>query len=399
MNQRSSIAIIGSGPAALMAASSLVRAKKSAGNFDIHLFEKRSGFGRKLLIAGSSGLNITNSLPTAEFVTHYAGGKSEAWKKLLEDFGPKEWLAFIQNELGQETFLGTSDRYFVREMKASGLLRTWIGWLENRGVKTHTQKTLVDFGIEGGRPFVKFQSDPERYSFDHVIFALGGGSWEDQEPEWCALFREKGLAFSTFLPSNVGYEIDWPEGLVKEAEGLPLKKIRLKTSRGEKLGELVITKYGLEGTPIYFVGTPGKAELDLKPDLYADQILSKMQNVKENLSPIRRAKKTLNLSDAALALLFHLTSPEDKSSIETLAKRVRALPLTLLRPRPLSEAISSSGGLSFTELDDQFQLKKFPGFYACGEMLDWDAPTGGFLIQGAVSQGAHVAASLLIKLN
>lgn len=385
------IGIIGSGPAALMAGSQiLIRDPKT----EIHFFEKRAGFGRKLLIAGSSGLNISNSLPVPEFASHYSGAPKNHWARVLENFGPRDWISFIEKNLNHETFLGTSDRYFVREMKASGLLKSWVDWLEKRGAKLHPKHTLENFDSKDEKITVHFKESKESFVFDRLILALGGGSWEESEPEWCALFREKGLRFENFRPSNVGYEVAWTEELLKEAEGKPLKKIRLTTRRGSKLGELVITRYGLEGTPIYFVGETGTARLDLKPDLTEEEIIERLNSVKENLAPIRRVKQKLNLSEASLALLFHMTSPEEKKSLQLLTQRIKDLPLSLLKPRPLLEAISSSGGLSFSEVDENLEMKKFKGVSVCGEMLDWDAPTGGFLIQGAVSQGAWVARSL-----
>ncbi len=387
------VAIIGSGPAALMAASQIALRFPSV---ELHLFEKRAGFGRKLLIAGSSGLNISNSLPVEQFSNHYTGGGKKFWDQILGAFSPNDWISFIQKNLNQETFLGTSDRYFVRDMKASNLLKSWMDWLESHGLRSHAKKTLSSFRSEGQEVELQFEEDEVPLRFDRAVFALGGGSWEENEPEWCELFRKSGLQFENFRPSNVGYEIAWPEALLKEAEGKPLKKVTLTTDRGSKLGELVITRYGLEGTPIYFVGKTGKAFLDLKPDLSESEILTRLSQVTENLAPIRRVKQKLNLSEGSLALLFHLTSMEEKKDLKLLISRIKKLPITLKEPRPLLEAISSSGGLSFSEVNESLELKKFPGIYVCGEMLDWDAPTGGFLIQGAVSQGAWVG--LKIKL-
>jgi hypothetical protein len=204
------------------------------------------------------------------------------------------------------------------------------------------------------------------------------------------------MRFKAFEASNSGFEVAWPAELLAEAEGLPIKNLVLRSPRGERQGELVITRYGLEGTPVYAVGIPGPVELDLKPDLTRDEIIQRMSSVRENPSPIRRAKRTLNLSPAALALLFHLASKEDLLSLESVAKRLKAFPLVLGARRPIEEAISSSGGLEMPELDSSLMLKRAPGVFAAGEMLDWEAPTGGYLIQACVSQG-HRAGRAIVK--
>jgi predicted flavoprotein YhiN len=186
---------------------------------------------------------------------------------------------------------------------------------------------------------------------------------------------------------------------LKEAEGKPLKKIVLRNAKGQKPGELVVTRYGLEGTPVYFLGTPGPIELDLLPDLTEEEVLKRLHGVRENLSPLRRVKKVLSLSEAASALLFHELPAADKNSLEVIAKRVKSFPLILKSPRPLEEAISSKGGVALSALTSDFQLKVSPNIYAVGEMLAWDAPTGGFLIQACVTQAAYVAKIIAAKLG
>lgn len=375
-----SVAIHGSGPAGLMAATRL----REAG-LDVHLFERRPSYGRKLLIAGSSGLNITHDAPIEGFVPHYSGFTPEFWERLLRRFGPRDWIAFIE-AMGFETFSGTSGRYFVREMKASGLLKAWIDRLRAAGVMLH--------------PGHEWSARAELDRFDAAGFFLGGGSWEDETPSWLARFpAELGVETRPFYPTNVGYEVAWSPGFLAEAEGKPLKNIVFRTKLGEKAGELVVTKYGLEGTPVYFHGTPGPAAIDLKPALPREEVVRKMLAVKENLSPIRRAKKTLGLNETALALLFHHAPDSDRGDVSRLAAVVKAFPVELLRPRPLAEAISSGGGVALGEVHDEpgreLMLRKHPGIFCGGEMLDWVAPTGGFLIQGAVTQGAVAADNLL----
>ena len=397
------IAIVGSGPAGLMAATELARASNRS-QFEIHLFEKRSALGRKLLIAGSSGLNISHHLTPAEFANHYEGWTLAFWKTLFQRFGMEAWIQFIEKELRLETFLGTSNRYFVREMKASGLLKRWTEFLKARDVIIHANAELADFSCDGDKISLVFNATTEvtpntkqTHIFDKVIFALGGASWETEIPAWAELFEKKGIRMIPFEPSNVGYEVGWNEKFLAESEGKPLKKVILETSRGKKLGELVVTKYGLEGTPVYFCGIKGRAFLDLKPDLTETEIFGKLSSIKENFSPMRRVKHYLALSEAGESLLFHHTSAEIKNDLKKLIHQMKRFPLELKNPRPLLESISSKGGVDLEAVDENLELKTHPGIYCVGEMLSWDAPTGGFLIQAAVSQGAKVG-NKLVKL-
>ena len=220
--------------------------------------------------------------------------------------------------------------------------------------------------------------------------ALGGGSYETEELRWPNAFAERGVEFTEFQASNVGFQVRWPESLLKEAEGKPIKNVVLTSSRASRSGDLVITNYGVEGTPVYFAGMEGEVEIDLKPDLTEAQIEAKLRMSRENLSPIRRIKRLLNLGEGALALLFHMTPQEELSDLSAMIVRIKRFRLKLEGRQPLSEAISSSGGVAMGELDGALMLRRYPAVFLAGEMLEWDAPTGGFLIQGSVSLG-HAA--------
>ena len=411
-----SVAVIGSGPAALMVADVV-----SGAGHRVTIVEKKRGPGRKLLIAGSSGLNITNSLPIVEFLKNYTG-PPELWKSLLKEFSPQDWIRFIE-ELGLRTFEGTSGRYFVKEMKASKLLRAWIGRLTGRGVQFHYGREWNGLSrTEASRFRLGFLSSLSFDSeFDAVCFCLGGGSYEPNEVplRWPSVFRAGGLGslngldslnslnslnslgslsdlgFEPFSPSNVGYQVAWSKEFLKECEGQPLKNVCLTSSKGSRLGDVIVTHYGLEGTPVYSMGQPGPVKLDLKPDLSVEQILVKCRAIKENLSPMRRIKKQLSLCPAALGLLFHFTPKDVASDINRLASHLKSFPLQFLQSQPLDEAISSAGGLHLNELTDDLMLIQYPGVFAAGEMLNWDAPTGGFLIQGCVSQGYRAGQGIL----
>lgn len=360
----------------------------SARGVPVVMFEKNRVPGRKLLIAGSSGLNITHDCPLEELPGYY-GEQAEAMRPILAAFPPSRWLEFVES-LGIETFKGTSRRYFVRGLKASKLLRAWMRKLAAQGVEFRYGKVFRDFECLPGGVRVEFE-DGSCEEFTAVILALGGASYEKSPPRWPDTFRAKGLHVIPFQAANVGYQVAWPAAFLAEAEGLPLKNIALTTARGTRVGDLMVTRYGLEGTPIYTLGVSGPATLDLKPDLSAEQIYSRLSGSKENLSPLRRVRKSLNLSPAANALLFHLAKETD---LKSLAVSLKAFPLQLGDPQPIQEAISSSGGLDFSELTPNLMLRQFPGVFAAGEMLNWSAPTGGFLIQGCVSQG-YVAGRFL----
>ena len=401
MQNRKSIAIIGTGPSALMMADVL-----SQSSHRVCVFEKRKSIGRKLLIAGSSGLNITNDLPPSEFVSHYAnclepGETGPNWDSILKQFSPQNWIQFLEG-LGISTFKGTSGRYFVQEMKASGLLKKWKDRLDQRKVEFYFDHECVAFthSLESQNISLTFQNE-QKMAFDAVCFALGGGSYEPKEEHlrWPALFIRNQIGFSPFTPSNVGFQVHWKQKFLKEAEGLPLKNIELSSPKGKRRGEVIVTNYGLEGTPVYFAGCEGEVRLDLKPDLSLDQLISKCRAVRENLSPLRRAKKQLNLSEATLALLFHEAPPNSLNQIESLCHTMKSFPLKFSGKRPLVEAISSAGGISLSEISQNFMLKRYPGIFVGGEMLNWDAPTGGFLIQGCISQGFSIGQSTLNYLQ
>ena len=388
-----SIAIIGTGPAALIAAEFLSRSNENK----ICIYEKNTGPSKKLLIAGSSGLNITHNLAIDPFASHYSSDSLSSaesklfWRSHLNAFSPNDWIKYIETILHQPTFLGTSNRYFIKDMKASKLVSNWIHLLKSREVQFSYQDCLLDFENKNEKIILTF-SKSKKLEYDYAIFALGGASYEKQTPSWINLFKSKQIPFLDFKASNVGFEVDWPVKdknlFLKEAEGLPIKYCVLNTKRGKKIGDLVITQYGIEGTPVYFFGATGEASLDLLPDFSAEEIKERLEKSKENLAPIRRVKKYLNVSDSILALLFHYNK---ELTLEEITSLLKSYKIKLTKPRPIEEAISSSGGVSFLAVDKNLMLKKYPKIFCAGEMIDWDAPTGGFLIQGCVSMATDVA--------
>lgn len=384
------IVIVGTGPAGLMAAHVL----QLAGN-QVILVEKRKSSGRKLLVAGSTGLNITFDSPLPAFIRNYSAplGRME---RILNHFTPVNWLQFIEG-LGFRTFKGTSRRYFIEGMKAAAFLRKWVEEIESAGGVFEFQRELEDFEVDPESQLIRLSfTGGDQQVARAVCLCLGGGSWEkDEVPlRWPKIFERKGIGYTPFQSSNCGFQVEWPSQLLQEVEGQPIKNVVLTSSRGVRHGELVITEYGVEGTPVYFAGQVGLVHLDLKPDLTEDQIRKKLTATRENLSPIRRVKKNLNLSPAALALVFHMTPQTILGDLEKLIQQLKKFPLHLKDRQPLAEAISSSGGVHWDELTDALMLKKYPGVFLAGEMIDWDAPTGGFLIQGCVSMGHWVGSSV-----
>lgn len=380
---QNSVAVVGSGPAGLMVATVLAKA-----GITVHVYEKKRGPAAKLLLAGRSGLNISHHCTDRPIWEYYQGVESQ-FKRIIERFSVNQWLEFV-NALGIETFLGTSRRYFIKTLKAAPLLKAWIQFLKGKGVRFFygMENSGFESGLDG--VVLEFNHDPtQKKEFSAACLCFGGASWEPKETplRWPQIFKSKEIEMTAFAASNAGFNVDWSAAFLKEAEGLPLKNIGLKSSGGAGLGELVITEYGLEGTPVYNLKKPEIIFLDLKPDMSHADIYEKLNSVREKLSPLRRIKKTLGLCEATLALLYH-HAPNGKSlDLQEWVEWIKRFPVELKSRRGLKEAISSSGGVKWCELNESLMLKKFPGVFVAGEMLDWDAPTGGFLIQGCVSLG------------
>lgn len=374
---KTNCAIIGSGPAALIAADRLSQAGVS-----VRIYERRSGPGWKLLVAGASGLNITYDCPTSELASHYTNRQAEL-AEIFARFGRDEWLQYVEG-LGEPVFRGTSRRYFLERMKASTLLASWTERLREQGVEFCFGEELRGLHPSGQCWEMEFASQ-RRENARFVLLALGGGSWEESPPRWPEIFQQRGIAFTPFTPANAGYSFRAPESFFTRAEGKPIKGLTLRTAKGSRQGELMITRYGLEGTPIYSVGCAGPATVDLKPDLELEKLKARLDSAKGNMR--ERIERAAKLSPGALEFAFALAPESAWASSGTAAMALKNLELELLEPRPLVECISSRGGLSWDELSPSLGVKKMPGIFCAGEMVDWDAPTGGFLIQASISMG------------
>lgn len=394
MNAQPDIAIIGGGPAGLRAAE--VAAKRGA---KVSIYEAMPSVGRKFLIAGKSGLNLTNGEDFEPFLSRYSGPDLplETWRTILADFDNQAMRAWAA-ELGIETFVAGSGKVFPSpvngQIKAAPLLRRWIERLRKLGILFRTRHRWT--GIAEDRQLA-FEHDGRSITKRHnaVILALGGASWPKtgSTGTWTTILEKEGVEIAPLTAANCGWEVDWPAEIREEAEGEPLKNIELSAGGIHRRGELVITRYGLEGAPIYHLGpvlrSMPKPEIaiDFKPGLSLEEVAARLGGVKRNF--VRETRRRLKLDPAAGVLLKHLPDRGPWRTAEQLASEIKSCRIKLTRPRPVSEAISSVGGVCWSELDDRLMLKKLPGVFVAGEMIDWEAPTGGYLLQACFATGTR----------
>ena len=382
------IAIIGGGPAGLRAAE-----VAAAGSASVMLFEAKASVGRKFLVAGKGGLNLTNAASREEFASRYSG-PAEVWKSLIADFDADALRAWAA-ELGVETFAASTGRVYPREMKAAPLLRRWVHRLREMGVKFAVRHRWTGLRRSDGWE-MDFQTPDGVRTFrtDAVILALGGGSWPEtgSDGAWVGALEKLGVEVAPLVAANCGWEFPWPRAVLDAAEGQPLKSIAVRAGGGEVRGELLVTKHGLEGGALYELGPALRAmsapalAIDFKPSSTVEQLVAKMGPIRRNFLAEARARWKLN--DAVFAIL---SGGQAWDSAAALAAHVKNFPLALTGPRPMAEAISSAGGVCWRELDEHLMLKKAPGVFVAGEMIDWEAPTGGYLIQGCFATGTRAA--------
>lgn len=386
LQDHTQLAVIGGGPAGLRAAE-----VAAAAGLQVTLYDGKPSVGRKFLVAGKGGLNLTHGESFDRFVARYSGPDQpvEIWEKLIADFDPaalRSWAA----GLGVETFQATSGRIYPRALKAAPMLRRWIERLRGLGVRFEMNHRLVS--LKSGR--LGF-SNGSTATADAVILALGGGSWAKTGSDggWTSIFETLDIAHHPLEPANCGWEHDWPPEVLAAAEGKPLKNIHVRAGEMKAVGELMVTRYGLEGGAIYQLGTALHAmpepaiAIDFKPTFNHGQLVAKMESVRRDF--LQEARIRWKLSEPAHAILARKTWAD----ADSLAREVKNCVIPLTRPRPLDEAISSAGGVCWSEIDDTLMLKKLPGVFLAGEMIDWEAPTGGYLMQGCFATGTRAAKS------
>lgn len=387
------VAIIGGGPAGLMAAEVL-----AAGGVRAELFDAMPSVGRKFLLAGVGGMNITHSEAKAPFLSRYREREPEI-AALLADFDAEALRAWI-HDLGIDTFVGTSGRVFPTDMKAAPLLRAWLKRLREAGVAIHTRSRWLGWD-EASALRIATPDGERQLQADACVLALGGGSWArlGSDGAWAPLLQRCGVEVAPLRPANCGFEVaGWSEHLRGKFAGAPLKNVTLALDgEAPRRGEFVLTEHGIEGSLVYALSAAirqrieqsgsARVYLDLQPDRTIEKVEAQLSKPRGSASMAKHLHRQLGLDGAKAALLRELTGPADFADTRRLARAIKALPIELLRPRPLDEAISSAGGVTFAALDHNLMLRALPGTFCAGEMLDWEAPTGGYLLTACFASG------------
>jgi len=387
------IAIIGGGPAGLMAAEVLSQA-----GVRVDLYDGMPSVGRKFLLAGVGGMNITHSEAFPAFLSRYAE-RAPNLAPLLRAFGADQLCAWIHG-LGIDTFVGSSGRVFPTDMKAAPLLRAWLKRLRDAGVMIHTRHRWLGWNADGSLRIAAPDGE-KTLQPDATLLALGGGSWSrlGSDGAWMLALEQRGVDLAPLQPSNCGFDVQaWSELMVNKFAGAPLKNIAIGLNDDvPRLGECVITATGIEGSLIYALSAPireainqhGSAtiHLDLLPGRPVDKIEQALNKPRGSRSMAKHLHSQLGIDGIKAALLRELAPSECFTDPARLAQAIKALPLTLVKTRPLDEAISSAGGVTFEALDERLMLKQLPGVFCAGEMLDWEAPTGGYLLTACFATG------------
>jgi uncharacterized flavoprotein (TIGR03862 family) len=395
------VAVVGAGPAGLMAAEVLSRAGQQ-----VHVFDAMPSAGRKFLLAGKGGLNLTHSEPFDLFTSRY-GVRRPQIEPLLKDFDAPALRAWAQ-ELGIATFVGTSGRVFPADMKAAPLLRAWLHRLRTAGVQLHVRHRFVGWTGDGSLRFHTPQGE-RAVQADAVVLALGGASWPrlGSDGAWVPLLEQRGVEVAPLAPANCGFDVrnGWSEYFSSRFAGQPFKSVAIRFQAFARPGEFVATATGVEGSLVYAasallrdeIRARGSAtfELDLLPARSAQQVHAEAAHPRGSRSLANHLKSRLGLEGIKLALLHELLSRQDLHDPARLAAAIKALPVTLVAPRPIEEAISTAGGVRFEALDENLMLRDAPAVFCAGEMLDWEAPTGGYLLAGCFATGRAAARGVL----
>ena len=388
------IVVIGAGPAGLMAAEVLAQ-----GGADVTIYDAMPSAGRKFLMAGRGGLNLTHSEPLPAFLARYREAMSNL-AAAIEAFPPqalRDWSA----ALGQETFVGSSGRVFPKAFKASPLLRAWLRRLDSLGVRLALRHRWTGWD-EQGRLRFQTHDGPRAIETDATVLALGGASWPrlGSDGAWAEILAARDVKISPLRPANAGFTVAWSDVFRNRFEGQPLKGVALSFGKHSVRGEAIITRTGIEGGAVYALSAELREAVDrggatlhvaLRPDLDIHELIAKLSAPKGKQSLSNFLRKAVSLSPVAIGLLQEAAKASGSSlaslPLADLARLINAVPIELIGIAPIARAISTAGGVAFSELDADFMIRRLPGVFAAGEMLDWEAPTGGYLLQASFATG------------
>ena len=392
------VAIIGAGPAGLMAADVL-----ASKGIKVEIFDAMPTAGRKFLMAGKSGLNISHNEDLSKFTTKL-GDKQQLLGPALTEFNAKH-VVELMSSLDIESFVGSSGRIFPKVMKTAPLLRNWLANLGKRGAKLHTRHKWIGWDDSGALMFETAEKTIN-VAAKATVLALGGASWPKlgSDAGWVEILQQKDIKVNPLKPANCGFDVNWSAHLLNQCEGNPVANVLLSFKDRTVKGSFIISKHGIEGGSVYTLSASlrdsieqsGSATLkiDLTPDISQDTLAKALARPKGSKSVSNHIRRTTGIIGVKAKLLRECTPKETFSDPKKLAEAIKALPILLERPRPLAEAISTAGGISFDELDDAFMIKALDNTYCTGEMMDWEAPTGGYLITTCMATGAKVGRAI-----
>jgi hypothetical protein len=395
------VAIIGGGPAGLMAAEQMAATTETIAGpgvdgLEVAVFDAMPSFGRKFLMAGKGGMNITHAEPMPAFVGRY-GARQAVIAQLLEVFGPQQLRDWI-GDLGIATFVGSSGRVFPTEMKAAPLLRAWLHRLRGAGVQFHVRHRWLGWAADGALRFAT-PSGEKALAFDAVILALGGGSWArlGSDGAWVPLLAARGVELAPLKPANCGFDVAWSPHFSERFAGQPVKPVIASVAGRRQPGEFNITAGGIEGGLVYALAAPlrdalateGRAvlQLDLAPGRTLARLSADLSRPRGHDSLANHLRRRAGIEGVKAGLLRELLPVETLTAPDRLAAAIKHLPLPVTATRPIDEAISTAGGVTFEALDANLMLRDLPGVFCAGEMLDWEAPTGGYLLTACFATG------------